>query len=480
MLYRPRTAQATGTTGMTIRMWVMSAARPRYGEGARSDYVAPAVTDEQGEEQPAQPPEQHRDQRPAAGRPEPGQPGQRGPRHRKPLPQRDEEPGSQQQRRRADPTRIRATGARGGQHSERARGQQRVTDQHAGEQLLGAGDRGVDASPGRDDRGPVRVAQVLFAPAGMEAQFRVALVGRSPVASGACRGGSRAAAGSRCRRPAGTAGAAAPAAVVTRMTSAVTAPSSPTVRRPGTPEGTRRPRHHRARRPAAAPPCRPAARGRPARARASTAEPVSGCDRQRHRRRRKAGRSRPGPRRPAVPVRPGGCDVGEREQRRDAEPEEGRAAPRRTGREHGDRPSESSTPPPARVAVRVGRRPDRAPAAGALGDRLHHVVVFQLGPLSRAGTRCNTSPSRTPCGNRPCAVASATPSLRRSSQPPCFSPSSARPSPACRSTSGSSSASGTCSGSATSRRRCGALIVTLASPSTRASPMTQSSDSHRR
>ncbi|GAB3951125.1 hypothetical protein GCM10027614_52610 [Micromonospora vulcania] len=39
-----------------------------------------------------------------------------------------------------------------------------------------------------------------------------------------------------------------------------------------------------------------------------------------------------------------------------------------------------------------------------------------------------------------------------------------QPSPACRSTSGSNSARGTCSGRATSTRRWGALMVTRASP----------------
>src|SRR3954451_14280725 len=82
----------------------------------------------------------------------------------------------------------------------------------------------------------------------------------------------------------------------------------------------------------------------------------------------------------------------------------------------------------------------------------------------RAGTRCSTAPSRTFCADSGAAVDRAVPSPRRNSQPPCRSPSSGSPSPECANRSGSSSASGTPSGSATSTRRCGEVIVTRARP----------------
>ena len=134
--------------------------------------------------------------------------------------------------------------------------------------------------------------------------------------------------------------------------------------------------------------------------------------------------------------------------------EQRRAARPRAARRH--RPDRR---PGWRRATR--RRPRRrAPSAIASTTSSYS----SSGHCARAGTRCSTSPSRTPCGSSACAVASNAPSVRRSTQPPCCSPSSASPSPACRSTSGSSSARGTCSGRATSTRRCGALMVTRASP----------------
>ncbi|MBQ1066093.1 AMP-binding protein [Micromonospora sp. D75] len=128
-------------------------------------------------------------------------------------------------------------------------------------------------------------------------------------------------------------------------------------------------------------------------------------------------------------------------------------------------PTARGTAAPPSAAALVARPVQAAPRRRAPSTIASTTSSYSSsGHSARAGTRCSTSPSRTPCGRSACAVASTPPSVRRSTQPPCRSPSSARPSPACRSTSGSSSARGTCSGRATSTRRRGALMVTRASP----------------
>ena len=204
--------------------------------------------------------------------------------------------------------------------------------------------------------------------------------------------------------------------------------------------------------------------------RAEHADRVAGGDQQgaagERVRQRVAAQRRAGAARRRTPGRRSTPASGEQQPRRRARRT---AAPSQAGpaAQHGEQADARAAPPaPASVAARVAAgRPHRAAAAGALGDRLDDVVVLQLGPL-RAGRHQvqhlavadalrEAGPGRSPA---------ASPSVRRSSQPPCCSPSSASPSPACRSTSGSSSASGTCSGSATSTRRCGALIVTRARP----------------